>query len=345
MDGPPSPDMRIGGAQQRRASAAKRQEAVDRIDRNKTDAIEWAKQRRAKAAAAEAKREERRRAEAAAIKAQEEYEDQLEQYKQRGYAPSHAFEVNEQGDSSAEPASWEDTPIGAAVPSRARAREQRLSSGGGGQSGHPQQQRRRQQQHQQADGPFGRTWNDGFADSPGWSMMSDGLLDEDPVSATTKSPAYGRGRGRNRGRGRGRAGGDRRGSEPRAPRSSLKSVKEDRERRKQAEQESHEKALRQARIQAAAERRLAAERARTHGGDGALSPRTGARSPGVDAQLPGKRHSPTLTAKQRGAAVVPRTRSRSPRAPAEAEAVRPGVRVAHALCGYSRGQFSPICLR
>ena len=94
MDGPPSPDMRIGGAQQRRASAAQRREAVNRIDRNRTDAIEWAKQRRAKAAAAEAKREERKRAQAAAIKAQEEYEEQLEQYKQRGYAPSHAFDVN-----------------------------------------------------------------------------------------------------------------------------------------------------------------------------------------------------------------------------------------------------------
>ena len=80
MEGPPSPDMRIGGARQRRASASKRREAVDRVDRNKTDSIEWAKQRRAKAAAAEAKREERRRAQAAAIKAQEEYEEQLEQY-------------------------------------------------------------------------------------------------------------------------------------------------------------------------------------------------------------------------------------------------------------------------
>ena len=77
MDGPPSPDMRIGGAQQRRASAAQRREAVNRIDRNRTDAIEWAKQRRAKAAAAEARREERKRAQAAAIKAQEEYEEQL----------------------------------------------------------------------------------------------------------------------------------------------------------------------------------------------------------------------------------------------------------------------------
>ena len=34
---------------------------------------------------------------------------------------------------------------------------------------------RSQHRQQQADGPFGRTWNDGFAETPGWSMMSDSL--------------------------------------------------------------------------------------------------------------------------------------------------------------------------
>ena len=341
MDGAPaSPDMRIDGARQRRAGEGKRRETVDRIDRNRTDAIEWAKQRRAKAAVAEAKREERKRAQAAAIKAQEEYEEQLEQYKQRGYAPSHAFSVNAEGGTAAEePASWDDTPIGGVMPSRQQSRAPRS-----GPATNSQQQQQRQRQQQQPDGPFGRSWNDGFAETSGWSMMSDNLLDEEPPpAAVKKSTARSRGRGRGRGRGQARGEGQG-GSDSRAPRSSLKSVKEERERRKQEEQDRHEEALRQARIQAAAERRLAAERARMHEGGGARLPRSDARSP-VDGTraAPAHRHSPTLSAKQRGATVVPRTRSRSPHAPAAVEAVCRNLCLAAAWCTHMVGSHPCLC--
>ena len=342
--------MKISGAQQRRASAKgqppqQQRERGNAVDRNKTDSIAWAKERRAKAVAAEEKRAERKRVEAAAIAAQEKYEAELEDYKQRGYAPSHAFEANGggggglMGRGEPEPAaSWEDTPIGAAVPNRVPARHQQQQPS--------RQPRRQQQQQQQQDdgGIFGRNWNDGFADGGGggWNMMSDSLLEEPPPPPPPpkqRSSARGQGRGRGAAARGGRGGEDRGGrGEGRAPGSSRRDVKQVRERRKQEEQESHEEALRQARIQAAAERRLAADRARMHDGGGgngggrgggdrgggglARSPRGGgSRSPELAPAV--QRRSPTLSAKQRGAAVAPRTNSSSPRlrGPAAAEAM------------------------
>ena len=94
----------------------------DFLQENKGDAIAWAKQRRAKAQAAAQKRAERKQKEEAALKAQQEYESQIEQYKQRGFAPSSAFQVNNEGTGAksgppvtADGSSWEDTPIGSAV--------------------------------------------------------------------------------------------------------------------------------------------------------------------------------------------------------------------------------------
>ena len=286
-----------GDARERRAKPA------DRVQRNKTDSIAWAKKRREQAEAAERKRAERKRAEEAAKKAHEEYEEQLEQYKQRGFAPAGAFPTN--GAAAAEePASWDDTPIGSAIPPPRQRQRQPAAApprqpGGGGEP-------KPGPKPGGEDGPFGRSWNDGFADttSGGWAMMGDNLLDEEPPPPRESPAPRGRGRGRGRAGGRAAAGGRGRG-EKRQPRSSVKEVRQRRDEQKQEEQRQHEEALTQARIQAAAERRLAADRGRMRSAAAPEEPPVPAPAPApapTPAPAPAVRRSggTPLSPKQRG---------------------------------------------
>jgi hypothetical protein len=272
----------------------------DFLQQNKGDAIEWAKQRRAKAQAAAEKRAERKRKEEAALLAQQEYESQIEQYKQRAFpATSGSHEGARGGDSSPVAApSWEDTPIGSAVkPARRQStaaaprpnnvptqrRRQQRGNGGRGQTGGTK-----------GDGPFGcvharlcpvtapplgapsgrswgpvtgalialcrRSWNDDFATGDGGPAWSAVAANVLDEEPPPEPAQPARRASRRRESVGGGVGGGGGSSSRRS--STAADVLQRKAVSKQAAQEQHEAALRQAHIQAAAERRMVADRVR-----------------------------------------------------------------------------------
>eukprot|EP01048_Picozoa_sp_COSAG05_P004024 COSAG05_NODE_203_length_14207_cov_24.645379_1_plen_418_part_00 len=202
----------------RRSSARGR----DFLNENKSEAVEWAKNRRAQAEVAAAKRRERKLREESALHAQEEYERQIEQYKTSGSGGGDGGGGNVGSPSVI--ASWDahSRPSDSTVKSR---------------------------QAIQMDGPFGRSWNDEFASSStsGWQPLATNLLDEEPPELPRRQ------------QGRHLQQGDK---AARVVKGTADTVLRRKAADKLAEQQRHESALEHARVQAAAERRLAADRLR-----------------------------------------------------------------------------------